>query len=218
MEQEISHLGARQNYDRLSRYYDSFSGGERCLSQNALELLALQPGENILEIGFGTGHALLEMAHTVGGHGRVEGIDLSPGMLAVANRRVQHAGLAGNISLQLGDATRLPFPEPRFQVAFMSFTLELFPTTEIPLVLAECRRVLAPGGRLGVVSLAKKDTRMVTYYEWFHARYPRLVDCSPIHVRQVLEEAGFTVIQTLEKRLWGLPVEIVVAKKPEGSG
>ena len=214
MEQEISHLGARQNYDRLSRFYDSFSGGERSLSKTALELLALQPGENILEIGFGTGHALLEMAHAVGTRGRVEGIDLSPGMLAVASRRVLHSGLAGNISLQVGDATCLPFPEPRFQAAFMSFTLELFSTTEIPLVLAECRRVLVPDGRLGVVSLARKDTRMVSYYEWFHARYPRLIDCRPIHVHQVLEEAGYIILQTLEKSLWGLPVEIVVAKKP----
>jgi demethylmenaquinone methyltransferase/2-methoxy-6-polyprenyl-1,4-benzoquinol methylase len=96
----------------------------------------------------------------------------------------------------------------------MSFTLELFSTTEIPLVLAECRRVLVPGGRLGVVSLARKDTRMVSYYEWFHARYPRLIDCRPIHVHQVLEEAGYIILQTLEKSLWGLPVEIVVAKKP----
>ncbi len=214
MVQEISHLGARQNYDRLSCFYDSFSGGERSLSKTALNLLALQPGENILEIGFGTGHALLEMARAVGTQGRVEGIDLSPGMLAVANRRIQHSGLAGRIALQVGDATRLPFTGPHFQAAFMSFTLELFATTEIPLVLAECRRVLLPGGRLGVVSLAKKDTRMVTYYEWFHARFPRLVDCRPIYVRQLLEEAGFTVIQALEKSLWGLPVEIVVAKKP----
>ena len=214
MAQEISHLGTRQNYDRLSRWYDSFSGGERSLSQTALNLLAIQPGENILEVGFGTGHALLEMARAAGVRGCVEGIDLSPGMLAVANRRIQNAGLAGRIAVQVGDATRLPFPEPHFQAAFISFTLELFASTEIPLVLAECRRVLLPGGRLVVVSLAKKETRMVTYYEWFHARYPRLVDCRPIHVHQVLEETGFTIIQTLGKSLWGLPVEIVIAKKP----
>jgi demethylmenaquinone methyltransferase/2-methoxy-6-polyprenyl-1,4-benzoquinol methylase len=214
MLKENSHLGARQNYDRLSRWYDSFSGGERSLSKTALNLLAIQPGENILEIGFGTGHALLEMARLVGAQGRVEGIDLSPGMLAVAKRRVQQAGLAGRIALQVGDATRLPFPGPHFQAAFMSFTLELFAISELPLVLAEIRRVLLPGGRLGVVSLAKKDTHMVIYYEWLHARYPRLVDCRPIHAYQVLEEAGFTVVQTLEKSLWGLPVEIVIAKKP----
>jgi demethylmenaquinone methyltransferase/2-methoxy-6-polyprenyl-1,4-benzoquinol methylase len=215
MHQENAHLATRQNYDRLSRWYDSFSSGERNLSKIALELLKIQPGENVLELGFGTGHVLLNLAQAAGESGSVTGIDISPGMLAIANRRVQNSGLAGTVTLQVGDATQLLFPDKQFHVAFISFTLELFENSEIPLVLAECRRVLLAGGRLGIVSLQEKESFMVSLYKWFHNHFAEVVDCRPIAVHQVIEAAGFEIIQTLGKNLWGLPVEIVIAKCPE---
>jgi ubiquinone/menaquinone biosynthesis C-methylase UbiE len=82
----------------------------------------------------------------------------------------------------------------------------------IPGVLAECQRILQPGSRLGIVSLLKKDAFAVEFYEWFHVRFPKVVDCRPIFIRPVLEKAGFVVTQTMEKRLWGLPVQVVIAK------
>ena len=216
MPQNISRDSTRQNYDRLSRWYDSFSASERLFTENGLDLLNAQPGENILEIGFGTGHALIELAQSVGEGGGVYGIDLSPGMFAVAHQRVQRSGMGERIHMQVGDATRLPFPVNQFQAVFMSFTLELFGLLEIPVVLAECRRVLQPGGRLGIVSLTKKEARAVEIYEWFHARIPTIVDCRPIYVRQELEQAGFEVDRVEEKRLWGLPAEAVLARKVRG--
>lgn len=209
---EQAHAGTRQNYDRLSRWYDSFSSAERSLSRAGLALLELQSGETILEIGFGTGHSLIEIGHTVGTGGRVDGIDLSPGMLAVARRRVKHSGMLDRINLQIGDATSLPYSAAHCQVVFMSFTLELFESAEIPGVLAECRRVLVSDGRLGVVSLVKNDNRMVQVYEWFHDRYPAVVDCRPLRVHQMLKTAGFEIVRSLEKSLWGLPVAAVVAR------
>jgi demethylmenaquinone methyltransferase/2-methoxy-6-polyprenyl-1,4-benzoquinol methylase len=214
MQQEKSRLATRQNYDRLSRWYDSFYASERLFTKAGLRLLDAQPGEKILEIGFGTGHALIELARAAGGTGSVCGIDLSPGMFAIARRRIQRTGMEGRISLQLGDATRLPFSDHQFNAVFMSFTLELFETAKIPVLLVECQRVLQPGGRLGIVSLVKKNTLAVEIYEWFHIRFPKVVDCHPIFVRQVLEAAGFTTCRAVEKRFWGLPVAAVVAKKP----
>ena len=95
----------------------------------------------------------------------------------------------------------------------MSFTLELFDLKFAPVVLAECRRVLQQGGRLGIVSLVKKENRAVDIYEWFHFHFPNVVDCRPIFVRSVLEKAGFEVVQAVGKKLWGLPVEAVLAIK-----
>jgi ubiquinone/menaquinone biosynthesis C-methylase UbiE len=209
-----SHFLTRLNYDRLSRWYDSFSASERRISKTGLSLLKTQPGEKVLEIGFGTGHALIDLARAVGETGNVCGIDLSPGMLSVARRHVRRSNMDGRISLHIGDATHLPFSNDHFQVALMSFTLELFETTEIPIVLAECKRVLIPGGKLGIISLAKKDLRIVKIYEWFHAHFPHVVDCRPILVSQILDFAGYRVIRTLEVSLWGLPVEATLARKP----
>ena len=213
MAREKAFLEARQNYDRLSRWYDWFSSSERRFTEIGQALLKIQPGENVLEIGFGTGHALVDLAGLVGESGSVCGIDLSPGMFSVANRRVQHSGLNGRISIQVGEATHIPYPDRQFQAVFMSFTLELFHTEMIPVVLAECQRILQPGGRLGIVSLKKKDTRSVKIYEWFHLRFPKIIDCRPILVCQVLEKSGFMVTQDVEKSLWGLPVEIVIAER-----
>jgi|WetSurMetagenome_2_1015567.scaffolds.fasta_scaffold188345_1 ubiquinone/menaquinone biosynthesis C-methylase UbiE len=211
--QEETFLEMRQNYDRLSRWYDWFSSSERRFTELGLTLLRIQPGEKILEIGFGTGHALIELATAVGERGSVCGIDLSPGMIAVAKRRVQRSGMRGRITIQEGEATHIPFPDQKFQAVFMSFTLELFDSRMIPRVLAECQRVLQPEGRLGIVSLKKKNAPAVKAYEWFQHLFPKVIDCRPILVCQVLEKSGFLVNQAVEKMLWGLPVEIVIARK-----
>jgi ubiquinone/menaquinone biosynthesis C-methylase UbiE len=110
MLKEKSRLATQQNYDRLSRWYDSFYASERLFTKTGLRLLDAQPGEKILEIGFGTGHVQIELVRAAGETGRVCGIDLSAGMFAIARRRVQRMGMEGRIFLLLGDAIRLPFP------------------------------------------------------------------------------------------------------------
>ena len=112
------------------------------------------PGEAVLELGFGTGNEVGDLAGLVGPTGRVAGIDISPGMLAVANRKLAEAMPKTPVDLRVGDARSLPFGDGEFDAVYTSFTLELFPADDIPVVLAEARRVLKPGGRIGVVSMA----------------------------------------------------------------
>ena len=57
----------RSFYDRLSRYYDALSdASEHSFRERGLALLDLKSGESVLEIGFGTGHALVDMKRAVG--------------------------------------------------------------------------------------------------------------------------------------------------------
>jgi len=208
---------ARHSYDAMSSWYDLLAGGsEKRLKETGLQLLAATEGERVLEIGFGTGQSILALARSVGGTGAVHGIDISEGMLHVASQRVDRAGLSSRVTLQRGDATRLPFETGSFDAVFTSFTLELFDTPEIPFVLRECLRVLKNTGRMVVVAMAQaaKPNFMTRAYEWAHVKFPNYVDCRPILAGKALQQAGFRIRNTTTTLMWGLPVEIVLAVKP----
>lgn len=205
---------ARTVYDRMSRWYDLFTGSEKYLTEIGLRMLNVQTGEKVLEIGFGAGQGLVALAHSAGETGKVYGIDLSEGMFQVAQVKIARAGLSSRVELHLGDAANLPFGDDFFDAIFISFTLELFDTPEIPLVLGECKRVLREDGRLGVVAMAKGDGLAVRLYEQGHDRWPSLLDCRPIPASKFAAEAGFQKVETTVKSMWGLPVEIVIARKP----
>jgi ubiquinone/menaquinone biosynthesis C-methylase UbiE len=207
---------AKASYDKMSKWYDMLAGlAERKYRYAGLKKLGAREGEMVLEIGFGTGHCILALAQSVGNSGKVYGIDISEGMFNITRSRVREAGLSERVELKCGDAATLPFETNFFDAVFTSFTLELFDTPEIPTVLHECRRVLRSGGRICVVAMSKKgETNVIMrLYEWAYLKLPNYVDCRPIFVQEALEEAGFQVLDVTELTMFGLPVEIVVAKE-----
>jgi len=208
---------ARAAYDALSGWYDLLAGeSEQRFKEQGLRMLGVQIGETVLEIGFGTGRSLLALARSVGKSGKVYGIDISPGMYRLSQSLLCKADLADRVKLKIGDAAVLPFPSESINAIFISFTLELFDTPEIPIVVAECRRVLHPGGRICVVSMTQKEgaNTMIILYEWVHRALPSWVDCRPIRAQLFLKEAGFEILEIREQSMWGLPVEILLAKRP----
>jgi ubiquinone/menaquinone biosynthesis C-methylase UbiE len=107
--------------------------------------LALRPGERVLDIGSGPGFLAAEMAQELGAEGRVDGVDTSESMLAVARRREPARG-AAPAEFHLAGALALPFADSAFDAAVSTQVLEY--VEDVPAALTEARRVLRPGGRL----------------------------------------------------------------------
>lgn len=207
---------AKTFYNKISPWYTFLAGAsERKCWEVCLQKLHIQEGEQVLEIGFGTGDCLLKIAEPVGESGRVYGIDISEGMCEITQQKVNQAGLNKRIYLRCDDVIPLPFDTNMFDAVIMNFTLELFDSPEIPLLLAECHRVLHLHGRIGVVSLSKKQGSnvMTKMYEQAHQWFPRFIDCRPIFVEEAVSNAGFEMEDAKELTLWGLTVVSLTAKK-----
>ena len=210
------HEDNRKFYDRISRAYDLIAeADERRIREGGERLLKLAPGEKVLEIGFGTGNSIISMAESVGPNGKVYGIDVSQGMLDVAHKKIIDRGMSDRVELINGDGRNLPYEDSFFDAAFASFTLELFPDDDIPVVLAQVRRVLKKGGRLCVVSMAEVEqgqcsSLLEKAYIWMHRHFPHIVDCRPIDPVRVLRDAGFTIMDEISMDIWTMPVKGVL--------
>ena len=202
-------------YNKIAKVYDVLSEhSEAPVRLAGLKMLDIQPGWHVLEIGFGTGHSLIELARSVGPSGKVFGIDLSEKMVEISRKRAEDEGLKGRIELSCSDGLHLPYEPGSLDAIFMSFTLELFDTPEIPLVLAECKRVLKPGGRIGIVGMSRVQPEglVMEIFEWTHRHFPNYLDCRPILVRQALEDSGFQIRDSRIMKMW-IGVEVVCGIK-----
>jgi len=202
-------------YNKIAKVYDLLAEhSERAIREEGLAMFAPTPGEHLLEIGVGTGHCLVELAEAVGSAGKVYGLDISENMLSRTRSLLEEEKLTRCAELSCGDAEHLPYKSATMDGVFMSFTLELFDTPEIPHVLDECRRVMRPGARVVVAGVSKvgKPGPVLCAFEWTHKHFPNLVDCRPIFVRRALEAAGFVVEDAAVRQMW-VPVEIVRARK-----
>jgi len=202
-------------YNKIAKVYDALAEhSEAPVRKAGLEMLNSQPGQKVLEIGFGTGHSLLELAKSVGPSGKVFGIDLSEKMVELSRERIGKECLGERIELSCGDALHLPYESESLDGIFMSFTLELFDTPEIPLVLAECKRVLKFGGRIVVIGMSRvmPEGMVMELFEWTHRHFPNYLDCRPILVQRAIEDSGFYVCDSKLMKMW-IYVELVCGVK-----
>jgi ubiquinone/menaquinone biosynthesis C-methylase UbiE len=105
---------------------------------------ALQAGERILDAACGTGIVARLAAERVGEQGAMLGLDLNPGMLAIARSLPPPSG--ASITWHEASVLAMPFSDATFDVILCQLGLQFFP--DRPQALREMRRVLVPGGRL----------------------------------------------------------------------
>jgi demethylmenaquinone methyltransferase/2-methoxy-6-polyprenyl-1,4-benzoquinol methylase len=206
----------RKYYNSLGKWYDLLSGSfEKKYRNIGINNLDVRSGDRVLEIGFATGKALCVFANLVGSHGKVFGLDISDKMLEITDRALRRKGISDRVELKCGDASNLPYSTDYFDKVFISFTLELFDTPEIPFVLDECRRVMKDNGHICIITMSKKgkNTIMLRLYEWFHEHFEKYVDCRPIYLENILVQNKFLPETIIFKKPLGLPIEIITAKK-----
>lgn len=196
----------------LSALYSlAFAGRERSLRRRAVETLALEPGERVLEVGCGSGNSFEALRAAVGPGGTVVGLDASGGMTTVARERVRDRQWDG-VHVVRGDATRPPLPPESVDAAYAAMSLSAVPD---PVAAVDAvATALAPGGRFVVLDAQP--------FQWAPLRLcnPVLVPAFELATDWVPE---VDLVGALDDRFDDLTVEtfnagsIVVARAVRGS-
>lgn len=126
------------------------------LATDLVHLAALRPGERVLDVACGTGVVARLASQQVGATGTVAGLDINPGMLAVA-RSVTPPGMS--IEWHEASAEAIPLPDASFDAVLCQMGLQFMPDKHA--ALREMRRVLVRGGRL-IINLPGPTPRLFT--------------------------------------------------------
>jgi SAM-dependent methyltransferase len=178
-----------------------------------ISLAELRDGHRVLDVGCGTGNLLRSTGRRHAG-AELVGLDPDPKALARAERKARRAGLT--VRLDRGFAQELPYDDGAFDRVFSSLMLHHLDRASKDALLAEVRRVLAPGGLLVLADARLDDQR----HDWGHRRRgmrDRMRDNVGDAVSRRITTAGFTVATTRTMRLrLGGTVGIELARLPAG--
>lgn len=132
-------------FNRMATDFDP-QGAFAHFGQRLVDVVGVEPGQRVLDVATGRGAVLFPAAERVGTAGEAIGVDLAEGMVQAANEEARRRGW-GPLVRQM-DAEQLDFPDAAFDRVLCGFGVMFFP--HLDRALGEFRRVLRPGGRLGV--------------------------------------------------------------------
>ena len=174
---------------------------------------AIERGSRVLDVACGTGIVGRKAAQIVGDRGKVVGLDLNPGMLAVA--RKESEAVSAETDWREGSATEMPLGDGEFDNVYCQAGIMFFP--DRPAALREMRRVLAPGGRLaasvwrsldrtpGFAALERAIEAHVSPEAAAIVRSPFTIDAVD-EFRTLVQDAGFNDTQVrLDTRMVRFP-------------
>jgi ubiquinone/menaquinone biosynthesis C-methylase UbiE len=151
------------------------------------DVCQIGPDSLVLDVGCGVGMTAAYLAKAIGCH--VTGIDLREGMIARSNERAEREGVTDRVSFRVADAVALPLDDDTFDVVMCESVLAL--VEDQPRVLAEMRRVLKPGGRLGVTEAAWMMPPTKELLDQLESAFGHMDVHSAARWRELIEDAGF---------------------------
>jgi len=150
---------ASQGYDKPAlRFFP-------LVAERLVELARLSEGNNVLDVGSGTGVATFAAAEKIGRAGRVIGVDMAEDILDQAHIKL-NSSLHKNISFFLGDMEHLDFPDRSFDHVISASSVFFLP--DMASGLSEWGRVLKPGGWIAISGYADSAFRPMS--DLFEAR------------------------------------------------
>ncbi|MCB1646113.1 MAG: bifunctional demethylmenaquinone methyltransferase/2-methoxy-6-polyprenyl-1,4-benzoquinol methylase UbiE [Pseudomonadales bacterium] len=230
MSEETTHFGRRQVpvaekashvaqvFHSVANKYDMMNdlmslGSHRLMKRFAVELTAVRPGHQVMDLAGGTGDLTELLSRKVGLTGEVILTDINYSMLSAGRTRLLDRGYAGNIRYLQADAEHLPLPDNTLNCVTMAFGLRN--VTRKEQALKDILRVLKPGGKLVVLEFSHPVNPVFnTAYKAFSSLWPAvgkaitgdrdsyqyLVESIEMHpdqetLRELFSDAGFQSAQ-----------------------
>lgn len=211
LEKAIPVRTAQRIYDFIGKRYDWFGGYDAHAKARAFDLLGVAPGQNLLEVGVGTGKEHARIHAAILPDGISFGIDISRVMLSLTHKM-------NKTPLCQADVRNIPFVSDCFDRIYMSYVLDLLPIYDIPGILAGLQRVLKPGGRIVIVALTEGVTpssrALVAVWKGVYKVSPiTCAGCRPLQLSQLVEKTGFSYVSREVIVQLAVPSEILVATK-----
>lgn len=197
--QNHSHENASSTNGRIIRWAKNYDRAVSLLSlgqikqfqQRLIDLAQLNPNQQILDVGCGTGTLCLAIKQQLGPTSTIIGVDASAEMIEQARHKADHAQLA--LDFQVQTVEHLSFPDQSFDRVFSTLMMHHLPDQLKLQALSEIRRVLKPQGRLMILDFARPisfSSRIISHFT-FHGRIKTGVyDLAPL-----LKQAGFNQVE-----------------------
>ena len=185
----------RAFFNSVARDYDP-PGVFAHFGQRLVEVVGIESGQHVLDVASGRGAALFPAAERVGEAGEAIGIDLAESMAQAANNEAAQRGLRAHVRIL--DAEQLDFPDAAFDRVLCGFGVMFFPDPDR--ALREFRRVLKPGGRLGISTWQVsqvEDLSIVLDELDIEPRHPPGWITEADDLVRLLERAGFAGVRVL---------------------
>jgi len=183
-------------YDKFVQFLTL--GKEKKARNETVELAQIKPGEQVLEVGCGTGSLSIAAAKGVGETGKVSGIDPAPKMIEIAQHKAGQKGL--DIDFRIGVIEQLPYPDASFEIVLSSLMMHHLPDHLKSVGMAEIFRVLKPGGRLAIVELGSSRFSLINFIHGQQTSENRLV----LELKHLMQAYNFLEVENKEMRYGAL--------------
>lgn len=175
-------------YDFFVRYF--FTGKVKTMMQSTVTLANIQAGEQVLDIGCGTGTLAILAKKTTGQNAEIYGTDASPQMIDRARQKAEQEQV--DIDFQTGLAEKIAFPDDTFDLVMNSLMMHHLTAELRQKAIIECYRVIKPGGRLLIVDFEPPKAGL--YKSLLTIILGEMTSIDNTTIPPLLEDAGFTNI------------------------